>query len=33
VLTTSKYLPELMDPEILYRKGGVVLARVGTEKK
>jgi len=28
VLTTSKYLPELGEPEILYRKGGVVMARL-----
>ncbi|NOX76726.1 MAG: glycosyltransferase family 39 protein [Gammaproteobacteria bacterium] len=28
VLTKSKYLPQLDNPEILYRKGGVVMARV-----
>lgn len=28
VLTKSKYLPKLSNPEILYRKGGVVMARV-----
>lgn len=33
VLTTSKYLPALDDPEVLYRKGGVVLARQGNHRQ
>ena len=32
VLTKTKYLPQLAEPEILYRKGGVVMARVGSQK-
>jgi 4-amino-4-deoxy-L-arabinose transferase-like glycosyltransferase len=32
VLTKSKYLSQLAQPEILFRKGGVVMARVGEDK-
>ncbi len=32
VLTKSKYLPQLDKPEILYRKGGVVMARMAEKK-